>query len=372
MQVLVLKGNPRQRGQAHGEQLRSLIAEHYDRWRAMMSAETGLDPADYLEKFFAATDFMPAIERYAPDLLEELHGIAEGSGQPFEHVLARQCSDEEPWFRQILRFGRPWPEHCSSLAGRGVDGKPNIVAQNMDSPGYYYGAETLLRIQDPATDIEAYVFTVAGKISLAGMNSRGVAIACNTVLQLDFNPRGLPEDFIVRKTLQQGSLAEALAFMHSIPHASGQNYVLGDPDDVTDIEASAREVSTFEPLQDPKRIYHTNHPLVNTDTSSWDLMMARGEREAPDLVAAMNARQTTYARCAAVQRGVEAARGIDVETAKAILSQHEGGVCIHHTTDDVNYTSGCLVMELDAQRPRLHLAPGPGCSTAFTTYEFNQ
>lgn len=368
---LTLTGSPYERGIQHGEHLRALIAEHYGRWRDHITRDTGLSPEVYLEKFFEQTDFMPAIKRYTPDLLEEVQGLAAGANQPLAHVLARQCSDEETWFRQVLRYGRPVPEHCSALAAVGTGDRPNIVAQNMDLVGYSHGFETVLRINGLGPEPDALVFTVAGKISLAGMNSRGVAIACNTVLFLDFNPAGLPEDFIVRKTLQQASLADAVAFMQSIPHASGQNYVLGDPQDVTDLEASAGQVVPFEPLQNPKRVYHTNHPLRNPDTESWDALMARGEREAPQLVAAVRARMTTYDRCDAVKTRVEQSEQLDVENVKDILSTHDGGVCIHFSDADHNYTAGCLVMVLDPAQPHMHVAPGPGCQTPFTILDFN-
>jgi hypothetical protein len=77
--------------------------------------DTGLDAQSFFDRFYHQTDFLPAIEKYAPDLLEEVRGIAEGSGRSFDETLARQLSDEDPWFRQIVKFGRPVPENCSSL-----------------------------------------------------------------------------------------------------------------------------------------------------------------------------------------------------------------------------------------------------------------
>ena len=199
------------------------------------------------------------------------------------------------------------------------------------------------------------------------MNNHGVGICCNSVLQLDFNPAGLPEDFIVRKVLQQRNLADVLTFMHAIPHASGQNYVLGDPHGVVDLECSAHKVVEATLMPDKKRVYHTNHPLVNDDTGSWDAMWARGEREAPQMVAQMRARMTTFARFAALERDVEADLPLNVRRAAEILSDHTAPVCLHHTPAG-NYTLGCLIMELDAQAPRLHITGGTPCSTPFRTY----
>ncbi len=367
MRVLTLEGTPRQRGRQHGEEMREMIGRHLDLYRENIQLDTGLDAQVFLDRFFAATDFMPAIEKYTPDLLEEVYGIAEGSGRNFDEVLARQLSDEDPWFRQIFRFGREVPERCSCLGTR--EAGRSLIAQNMDSPLYYDGFQMLLRVREPDSDVESLVFTVAGKLSLAGMNNYGVGICCNTVLQLDFNPRGLPEDFIVRKVLQQKNLDEVLAFMHAIPHASGQNYVVGDPLAVTDLECSAHQVVEVPISQVNKRFFHTNHPLANDDTNSWDTLLERGERESPEVVAQLKARMTTYKRFDALNRDVNFDVPLDVRRAAEILSDHTAPVCLHHQAKG-NYSLGCLIMELDAENPLLNIAGGPPCSTPFRTYTF--
>jgi hypothetical protein len=368
MQELILHGTPRQRGRQHGEELREMIGRHLDLFRENITQDTGLDAQVYLDRLFSDTNFMPAIQKYAPDLLEEVHGIVEGSGRRFDEVLARQLSDEDPWFRQVVKFGREMPEHCSCLGTR--EAGRSLIAQNMDTPVYYDGFQLLLRVSEPGCDVESLVFTVAGKLSLAGMNNHGVGICCNTVLQLDFNPRGLPEDFIVRKVLQQKNINDVVSFMHTIPHASGQNYVLGDPSRVTDLECSAHRVAEVGPMSTSGRIYHTNHPLVNDDTRNWDTLWERGERESPEMIAQMKARMTTYNRFSALQRDMETGLPVDVRRAAEILSDHTAPVCQHHI-HKMNYTGGCLIMELDENNPRLHIAGGPPCSTPFRTYTFN-
>jgi isopenicillin-N N-acyltransferase like protein len=367
MLVLTLEGTARQRGQQHGEELREAIGRHYDLYQENIQQDTGLDAQSFFDRFYQQTDFLPAIEKYAPDLLEEVRGIAEGSGRSFDETLARQLSDEDPWFRQIVKFGRPVPENCSSL-GTCETGR-SLIAQNMDSPRYYDGFQMLLRVREPDSDVESLVFTVAGKLSLAGMNNYGVGICCNTVLQLDFNPRGLPEDFIVRKTLQHKNLNDVLGFMHSIPHASGQNYMLGDPTLVTDLECSAHKVVEVPSLPGKKRVYHTNHPLINDDTESWNGLLTRGERDAPQMVAQMKARMTTFERFDALKRDVEADLPLDVNRAVEILGDHSAPVCLHHFNQG-NYTLGCLIMVLDSEKPQLNAAGGPPCSTPFRTYTF--
>lgn len=369
MRVLNLHGSPRERGRQHGEELREEVGRHLDLFKENIELDTGLRSQEYFDRFFAETDFVPTVEKYAPDLLEEVRGIAEGSGRSFQEVFARQCSDEDPWFRQVIKFGRVMPEeHCSCLGTR--ERGRSLIAQNMDSPVYYDGFQILLRVSEPGSDVKSLVFTVAGKISLAGMNNYGVGICCNSVLFLDFDPRGLVEDFIVRKTLQQRSLKDVVQFMRSVPHASGQNYVLGDPTDVTSLECSAHRVAAVPLSTDRKRVVHTNHPLVNDDTGNWDAMWARGERAAPQVIEQIKARMTTYNRYAALKRAEESERPLDVKRAAEMLSDHTAPVCQHHY-HNMNYTLGCLIMELDAQNPTLHVTGGPPCSTPFRTYTFD-
>ena len=368
MRVLELSGTPRERGRQHGEELREPIGRHYDLYRENIEQDTGLSSQEYLDQFLANTNFLPAAEKYAPDLLDELRGIAEGSGRSFQEVFARMLSDEDPWYRQMVKFGRGVPEHCSCLGSR--EGGRSLIAQNMDSPLYYDGFQTILHIHEPDSDLESLIFTVAGKISLAGMNNYGVGICCNSVLFLDFNVRGLAEDFIVRKVLQQKSLEDALTFMRSVPHASGQNYVLGDPSHVTDLECSGSKVIEIPMQAGSNRFAHTNHPLNNDDTGSWDAMWKRGEQQNPELIEALKSRMTTYNRYNTLQIGIQADLPLDVNRAKALLSDHTAPVCQHHIHHQ-NYTLGCLIMELDAQTPRLIAAAGPPCSTPFRTYTFH-
>ena len=79
LEVLVLEGTARERGRAHGEALRDLIHEHHSRWLDALQKQTGMDEQLYLDRLLAETNFMPAIERWTPDLLDEVRGIAEGA-----------------------------------------------------------------------------------------------------------------------------------------------------------------------------------------------------------------------------------------------------------------------------------------------------
>jgi isopenicillin-N N-acyltransferase like protein len=217
MRILDLAGTPRQRGQVHGEQLRTEIATVLAGWQLDIERSTRQPVGPYIERFLTETDFLPAIERWTPGLLAEVEGIAEGANQPFETVLALQFMDEDWWFRESISPR----EHCSGFGIFGQGAAP-ILAQNMDIHTLTDGYQTLLHIQHDG--FESYVFSFAGFIGLTGLNSRPVGICCNTLSQLNYAPDGLPVAFIVRGVLEQPDLDAAEKFLRSIRHASGQNY----------------------------------------------------------------------------------------------------------------------------------------------------
>ncbi|MBX7236268.1 MAG: C45 family peptidase [Caldilineales bacterium] len=369
--VLHLKGPARERGRAHGETLRASIHSMIEKWQANIAADLGTDPDLFLRQLVEETDFFPAVRRWTPDLLEEVEGIAEGAAAPFHIIFARQLSDEEPWFRWEKKLGRGWgwrepsgqAERCTSLGVQPAAGRPAIAAQNMDSPAYYDGHQVLLHITYPDSDLEALIFTIGGKISLAGMNNAPLAMCCNTVLQLDYAKDGLPEDFIVRGFLGQRHWQDGLAFLRRVKHASGQNYIVAGQDQVLSLECSAGGIADFVPYPGADRTFHTNHPLANDDQG---IHRQRLAAMTPAQVAAYHASLTTHARFEALQRRFGRPEApVTVEAIEEALSTHEGPVCIDGAGDKI--TLGCLIMAM-TPAPTLSLAPGPPCSTAFATH----
>ena len=369
-QVLLLEGPARERGRAHGEALRGLIHEMVGEWKENIYQDLRMDPDLFLAELLSETDFIPAIQRWTPSLLEEVEGIAEGAAMDFDTIFARQLTDEEPWFRIEKRLGKTWgvTEHCSAIGCNRQGDTAAINAQNMDTPSYYDGYQVLLHIKYPDSPLEVLMFTIAGKINLAGMSNAPVSICCNTVLQLSYNKCGLPEDFVVRGALEQASLADAVDFMYRIPHASGQNYLIGGPDRVLSLECSANKVAEFQVAPNSDRVWHTNHPLINDDCGIHEQRLEfMPEEERADWLDFTGERSNTHARFHYLNRELCPANGaLSVTNIREHLSSREAPVCQH---TDHKITLGCLIMEM-GEPPVLHLSPGPPCYTPFTTYQF--
>lgn len=362
IRMLKLSGPPRERGRQHGEAARELIRMMDARWRDDVNRDLNLHPDDYARRLVDETGFVDAARRHAPDLLEEVEGIAEGAGLNFRAAFARQLADEDWWFRFELKYGADSGEQCSSLGVFGQADGSTIVAQNMDTPSYWDDGQVLLHHVYP-DGLEVLVFTAAGSLALCGLNNCGVGICCNTILQCNHSQQGLPEQFVVRSVLEQHHLADAVGFIQATSHASPQNYILGDRQRVVDLEVSANQVAEFRPS--PTRVYHSNHPLVNDDQSQFRSLLNRLPEE---MRAGMVSGSTTLARLQTLETLLsDESAPLTVEKVKAVLRTRP--VCV--AKDEKRITLGCAIMEL-APAPRLHLSPGPPDITDFRTYEFDR
>lgn len=373
IQVVVLEGTPRERGRSHGEALRSPIGAGVARWKESLHQATGLHPDDYLDRLVAGTGFIPAIERWTPHLFDEVRGIGEGAGITFRDIYAYQLMDEEWIFRSQYTHGAGHAplEHCSVVGVFGEGSRPTILAQNMDLPKYYDGTQTLLRIKHHDSDLEAFAFTAAGLIATNGLNNRGVGLCVNTLAQLQHSTHGLPVAFVARHVLSCQSLDEAVDAVRTIPHASGQNYAIGDRERIVDLECSATKVVPFAPM--PTRVYHTNHPLVNDDLAPESAGAATGPggkgADAGDEPA--TALSNSEQRFAFLDDALGAgAWPVTVDSVTSILSTCDVPLSVSRHSAGDGMTLGSLVMELSLP-PVLHLSPGPPAETPYREWRFS-
>ena len=371
IEVVTLTGSPLERGRIHGETLKGKITEFIKIWKNELAKAYKLDPEKYIEEFVEKTRFTEAINKWTPDLLEEVRGISEGSGIDYKTIFAFQLPDEEWWFgrNKALGISLPLPEHCSALGVYGQKGLPPLLAQNLDLPSYFDGFQTLLHIKHKDSTLESTILTTSGFIAACGMNNRSVGICCNTLLQLNQRTDGLPVAFIVRGVLEQAQYDGATKFIHEIKHASGQNYTIGGPEEIADFECSANKVSRFIPQAGLTRVYHTNHPLVNDDQSTYkEILKGLPSEKKPA------GPGNSEIRLEALEKRLkDPSQRITVDTIKSTLSSHDdpqNPVCRQKPKDGGGgCTFGCIVMEL-SDSPQLSLAPGPPSDTDFKVYKF--
>ena len=181
LRVVTLRGKPRERGRIHGESLKEEIRQASERLREEFRPPVGTGVSDHVARFVADTAFQHAIEKWTPDLLEEVKGIAEASGLPFETVFAMQLPDEQWWYSGNARI-RTLPEdaekrateegsECSVVGASRSAGAPALVGQNLDLPSSWAGGRVVLRFRDNESDLESLVVTDPGFVGMNRMRN---------------------------------------------------------------------------------------------------------------------------------------------------------------------------------------------------------
>ncbi|HWC33603.1 MAG TPA: C45 family peptidase [Mycobacteriales bacterium] len=349
--VVTLAGSAVTRGEAYGESVRDLVREAAERWSERIGRGLAVPLDDYIGELVDRTGFRRAVGEHCSDLLDELAGLARASGIAERTLFAMNLLDEEWWLRRRFLAG-PAMTHCSGFGLPPHDGQPAYVGQNMDLPSWMDGLQILLELH-PETGPAALVPSWPGMLALDGVNGHGVGVCVNTLAQLPTSEQGVPVAFIIRTLLTQPDRDRAVALLHSLPHASGQNFVVGDPTGVSDVECSAAGAVDYRPAS--SWIAHTNHPLADshdghvtpTDNGSQDRSVPRlshltqrlGELPAPDA-----------AELGEILAAAPLCRGTD---------------------GDPGFTLYSAIMELGDQ-PVLHLSAGPPSEHPLVEYEVPQ
>jgi hypothetical protein len=259
------------------------------------------------------------------------------------------------WFPESMRISKN--KGCSVIGCFREEGIPALLAQNMDIPNIFQGLDVLLRIKSQ-NSVESFIYTFAGLVALCGINNKSIGICCNTIIDLNHSTVGYPVAFIVRTVLEHSNMEKAIEFIRGIKHASGQTYTLGNSQEIVSLECSSNKVVQYIPYKGARRVYHTNHPLVNDD------VIFPSPREVSI--------STSHPRLAYLDfRLRDESAKIIPETVKHILSSHAGPICVHSNNQHgYGYTFGSLVYVL-SNRPELHLARGPPCINKYELYSFN-
>jgi isopenicillin-N N-acyltransferase like protein len=265
--VFTLEGSPYARGLELGIARRMRIQSCIADWLGGLSAVGIGNPKQYLAQMLDDTDFDRSCRELAPDLMEEVRGLADGAEQPFSLVFAAQLMDEEWAYRSKTLRNADRLEKCSSAAIRMPDGSI-AVGQNMDLPNYTTGHQILLRVSPVNDNPAVTVYSISSMMALMGVNACQIAVCVNSLRQLPGNRQGVPVAFMIRMLLQATTLEDATRIVQETPHASGQNYLIADSANFRSFEASAEGVVEYKP-SDPTGIFHTNHSLAvpNSDSS---------------------------------------------------------------------------------------------------------
>jgi isopenicillin-N N-acyltransferase like protein len=228
--LIEIDGAPRDRGRSYGEQAREQIAASLAYYRQALSG-MGLPWEDALTRVH---DWRGVVQPFAPDLLAEIAGIAEGAQQSEAEILALNCRSE--LLTVAESHSRGWDSRkgppggggeCTSfsLTGDAAGDGHVYCGQNWDWKAGVQESVVLMRVtsQDEPTII---MQVEAGQVGRHGANSEGLALNANALTTPPTRAIGVPQSFIRRRILECRTVGDALMLVMSVRQQVAANLLL--------------------------------------------------------------------------------------------------------------------------------------------------
>jgi isopenicillin-N N-acyltransferase-like protein len=390
---VTVAGAPYERGLAYGRAVAPLVRHSIASYARLFAYRRGLDWAASQSE---AMRFAPLLHEVAPDLLDEMCGVADGAGRTLAEIVALNVRTElmagvgsgvlHPGGPAALARNRAAgvPEHAlepgeadlaagagmaagagavddgecttAAAAGAATGSGATLLAQTWDWQGDQRAACVLLRVRAPG-EPDILTMTEAGMVAKVGLNSAGLAVSLNLLRsRADGREPGMPVHVLLRKMLQARSFAEAVAAAH-LAHPSGSSCIT--------IASAAGELASLEITPSGVAEVRGADGLLAHANHCVDPGAAAGECP---LEAVSTSRERDGRAWALLREG----RGrLDVAAMQAILRDHADDprcICRHPNPSYARLDRGesvCgIVMEPGAGV--IHVAPGVPCLVEFT------
>jgi isopenicillin-N N-acyltransferase-like protein len=341
-----------ERGRQHGEVARAEIDVSVQTYRRMFQDFVKLN---WDEAKAIATAFAKPIAAYDPDLLEEINGIADGSGYERAEILALNARSEIALSSRMLMDG------CTAFAayGSATPSGETVLCQNWDWRATQREALVAMEVVRPGRPVVT-MLTEAGIIGKIGFNSDGLGVCLNAIVTDQMNPEGTPLHVVLRKILEARSIGEAIMVVGNAKIASAANFLIAQPGSgAIDIEATPSGIGILLPDEDT--LVHTNHLLSDRLAHVNDL--------ASQLLG------DSYPRLVRARSLVAHARGsLDLEAARSILRDHgahPSSICRHgdEALDEGHRMESVVSIVMALDTPNFEVSDGPPCSSSYAEFE---
>jgi isopenicillin-N N-acyltransferase-like protein len=331
--VIEVKGTHRQMGFAIGREMKECVERMVINYRQMIEQSPEIK-LTWERAVVQARKYLPFVVEYMPQYVDELRGLAEGSGTEFEDLVVCNCLEE---MTSDMLF-----ERCTTIAF-GPDRTANghvLIGHNEDWMPVDRDLQYVVRA-DPEGELPFLSATYGGLLCNIGFNSAGVAQAINSVYPTDVR-LGVPRVFVGRSVLASSRIGTAINRALHPRRAAGYNHVLVDENgELYNLEVTSTRYDML--YGGDGWLAHSNHY-----TSNW----LHELEEKPEQLTGSRVRNNRAQRLAAkaVQRGK-----VQIEDVQAILSDHvnyPSSICSHpkdRPAINQSATIGSIIMDLSAR-----------------------
>ncbi len=345
--LIEASGSPIELGRQHGEQAATQIDGYLD----FLARSMRLTREQLRQRTLR---FLPLFEKFCPDLVDEMTGLAEGAMLVFADSIVAQMRGE---LAQVADGG------CTTFAigPRGTEEKQTFVGQTSDNPPEIEQFGYVLKLR-PTGKPQVLMWTFGGMLGYHGINEHGVSHFANA---LGGGPKwkfALSHYPLKRLILEQRSMADVLKLMQSFPVCSNGNYMLADgAGAILDVEFTSDGPFMIAD-RDTGFLVHSNHYLCSEHACEANL-----DQSLSDSFPRLDRMKSLIG---------EKFGAIALADVQRFLSDHHGhpvGICRHPhdgPSESMLGNSGKTVAALIAEPEKrcLHIALGNPCENPFVTY----
>lgn len=339
---IVVAGSHREMGRQLGEAARDEIRGFVEIAIPQVQKTTRVDATRALQ---VARACVAPVQRYSPDLWEEIEGTAEGAGVSSDQILLLQVRNQ---------LGAAADSGCTSvsLAPSAATVGRALVGQNWDNDPAL-DPFTVVLTRRPIGKPALTNITQAGLIAYIGFNDAGIG-ACLNTLPAPSRAVGVPHYFTLRRIYEATSLEAAADSVRRADRAIPANIMLATPQGPADLEVTLDAVRI---LFDPQRLVHANHCL-HPD-------LAPINADFPPLIQSDTRQQR-------MSHLISSRRAHSLDDLKQALSDHEDypySICRHANSDPAHgFWETTISVLIDPQAREMHVARGTPCTTPYETY----
>ena len=250
----------RELGQARGEVLHATLAGGYARYAELFRA-LGVNETQELE---GAEQVLAVLRGWRPEIVEELEGVASGSGLTLAQVVALNARTE------IIALGGSASSECSTVTAV-LEGH-RVGVQTWD---WHIELDDYWHTQQVAGPGYRYVgLTEQGILSKIGVNEAGLALHFNILGHRADGPGGVPMHILSNVVLTEcASIDEAIELIREAPIASSSAFTMLDATRAVSVEMSPEGVFVIPEVDGS--VQRTNHfqdaaPLAQQKTEVYE------------------------------------------------------------------------------------------------------
>ena len=344
---VVVEGNAYSRGVQIGKELKNQISINYQNQTKYYRDK---EDFNYRKWGDMAKRYIPAMEKWTPEVMEEIKGMAEGAQMELEQILALTTAYEKSFSRDMIS------EKCTSflLAPKATYAQKVIVGQTNEECILEWMNELDTVIHHVDNGKESLIYTHPGVPAYTGINNQGLAVLWEYI----DNGRtgdGVPTNAIIRHLLECANVGEAVEFLKMVPHDVPNEFGIADKSGkIVSVECFPNKVYVG---RDEKYLVHTNHIVF-------------GKEETDDTRSI--ATKTQYTE---MENQIKKNLGnIDIEMAQNFLRSHENfpnSICAHLSPERPwNRVLAAVVQDLTCGE--MHVAFGNPCETDYKKYRFRK